>query len=151
VIWKKITGYWMQVNLENGYRSECDLWIQPIHVHHVEVLFHWWHSTSKKCGKSWRLALKQKKGSECLRVKNKHEIVESQRSFDFLFLVKCFVPPLPKQKEFGHVPDTTGICPGCSGGLSIGYLRLSAGLFFHLFFCCYKTRKSLLRLVNGPG
>jgi len=53
--------------------------------------------------------------------------VKSQRSLDFHSFGKCFVPPDPNKKEFGHVADTSRICPGCSGGLSIGYLRLSAG------------------------
>ena len=45
----------------------------------------------------------------------------------FSFLWKVFCPRPSKKKEFGHVPDTSGICPGCPRGLSIGYLRLSAG------------------------
>ena len=62
-----------------------------------------------------------------MRVKRKHEIVKRQRSLDFLLLGSVFFPPFQKKRQFGHVLDSSGICPGCLEGLSIGYLRLSAG------------------------
>jgi len=49
------------------------------------------------------------------------------RDPSIFFFWEVFCPsPFPKNKEFCHVPDTSGICPGCPEGLSIGYLRLSA-------------------------
>ena len=64
----------------------------------------------------------------------KNEIVTGQRSLDFhfFFTIRCFVPPVPKKKEFGHVPDTSDIRHGFPGGLSIGYLKLSFGQNFRI-------------------
>ena len=49
--------------------------------------------------------------------------MKCQRSFDVHSFGKCFVPPDPKKKGFGHGPDTSRICPGCLRGLSMGYLK----------------------------
>jgi len=47
----------------------------------------------------------------------------------FILVGSVLLPPVQKKKEFSHIPNTSGICPGCPEGLSIRYLRLSAGQY----------------------
>ena len=47
----------------------------------------------------------------------------------FILVGSVLLPPVQKKKEFSHIPNTSGICPGCAEGLSIRYLRLSAGQY----------------------
>jgi len=51
VVWKKLSDWAFRLD----HRSDCDLWIQPIHTHYFELLFHWWRSTSEKSRQSCKL------------------------------------------------------------------------------------------------
>jgi len=133
VIWKKITSNWMQVNLQTGsyirVRSlDTTLSHRPFWSTVPLVKLTDTQQVEKNVRKSWRLSLDQKNRFWRTASQKANMKLRKVRDPSIFFFWEVFCPPpFQKKKEFGHVLDTSGICPGCPGWLFMGYLRLSVG------------------------
>jgi hypothetical protein len=92
VIWKKLLG------TECKWTLRDDLWIQPIHIHHFEVLFRLWHSASLsgKSRKTCRLTLNKNNRFWMPSSLKQRWNCEKAEIPQFSFLWEVFCPPCSK-------------------------------------------------------